>query len=50
MVSGLAGGDAMENAELFSIVDATADAWVQVYAAIYHEKDEARKVRLGLAY
>lgn len=44
--SGLAGENAIENTELFSIVDAAADAWVKVYEAIFHEKDEARKVSL----
>ena len=44
MVVGFSGSSALENMEIFSIVDATADAWVQIYQAIYHEKDEERKV------
>lgn len=43
--SGLAGANAFENAELFSIVDATSDAWVHIYDAVFWEKNEERKVR-----
>ena len=42
--AGLAATNDTDNAELFSIVDATGDAWFQIYAAIFHEKDEKRKV------
>ena len=41
---GFAGSNAVDNLELFSIVDAAADAWVRVYDAIYHEKNEELKV------
>lgn len=34
----------MENLELFSIVDAAADAWVHIYDATFHEKNEELKV------
>ena len=41
---GLAGSNAVDNLELFSIVDAAADAWVHIYDATFHEKDEKLKV------
>lgn len=44
-IAGMAGSDDIENAELFSIVDAAADAWFQIYPAVYREKDEERKVQ-----
>ena len=44
LFTGLAATNDTDNAELFSIVDATGDAWFQIYAAIFHEKDEKRKV------
>lgn len=44
-LSGFAGSNAMENLELFSIVDAAADAWVHVYDANFHEKNEELKVK-----
>lgn len=44
LLSGFAGSNALENLELFSIVDAAADAWVHVYDANYHEKNEELKV------
>ena len=43
-LTGLAATNDTDNTELFSIVDATADAWFQIYAAVFHEKDEKRKV------
>ena len=43
-LSGFAGSNAMENLELFSIVDAAADAWVHVYDANFHEKNEELRV------
>ena len=42
----MAGSSTLENLELFSIIDATADAWFKIYAAIYHEKNPDRKVNL----
>lgn len=42
--SGFAGSNAIQNLELFSIVDAAADAWVHVYDANFHEKNEELKV------
>lgn len=42
--TGFAGSNPVDNLELFSIVDAAADAWVNVYDAIYHEKNEELKV------
>ena len=42
--TGFAGSNAIDNLELFSIIDATADAWVCVYDAIFHEKNEELKV------
>jgi len=44
LIPGLAGSNNEDNAELFSIVDATADAWFKIYAAVFFEKDEKRKV------
>ena len=42
--TGFAGSNAVDNLELFSIVDAAADAWVVIYDAIFHEKNEELKV------
>ena len=39
-----AGSNATENLEIFSIVDAAADAWVHIYDANFHEKNEELKV------
>lgn len=41
---GLAGSTHLENTELFSIVDAAADAWFKIYDAVFLEKDETRRV------
>lgn len=43
-LSGFAGSSAVENLELFSIVDAAADAWVHVYDANFYEKNKELKV------
>ena len=45
-IPGLAGSNDKDNAELFSLVDTTADAWFKIYAAVFYEKDEKRKVSL----
>ena len=43
-LTGFAGSNAIENLELFSIVDAAADTWVHIYDANFHEKNEEMKV------
>lgn len=42
--TGFAGSNNVDNLEIFSIVDAAADAWVFIYDANFHEKNEELKV------
>ena len=46
--TGMSGSNLLENTEVFSIVSAAEDAWVNIYLALYKQKDEKAKVRLHL--
>ena len=46
MCPGLAGDTAIENAELFALVECVEEVWLKI-SSFFWENDESRKVRAG---
>lgn len=42
LVSGLAGNNDVENAEIFGVIDATEDIWAKLIAYFYETNEDAK--------